>query len=197
MTLNHSSEIEKNLAHKIHKFLHEIYHRTASPVKRISQITDLPVETIRHWYKQENPPKTGHLIILARVYPEVMIAILEQTGYEYLVPFMMPILQTKKSKKISKKSGKNVPINVPIKFQNVQLNHRQCWFLVRLQEGAKISVHDICDHWAVSIKSAKRDIADMKRRGVIEFQGPKKTGFYKTNELNDFQEFSKAEDNLS
>lgn len=197
MTLNYSSEIETNLAHKIHKSLHEIYRRTASPVKRISQLTDIPVETIKNWYKGQNLPKAGHLIILARAYPEVMITILEQTGYEYLVPFMIPIPQTQKSKKISKKSGKNVPINVPIKFQNAQLNHRQCWFLVRLQEGAKISVHDICDHWAVSIKSAKRDIADMKRRGLIEFQGPKKTGFYKTNELNNFQEFSKTEDNLS
>lgn len=155
-------------------------------------ITDLPVETIRHWYKQKNPPKTGHLIILARAYPEIMITILEQTGYEYLVPFMVPIPPVRKSKKTSKKSGKNVPI----KFQNEQINHRQSWFLVRLQEGAKISVHDICDHWAVSIKSAKRDIADMKRRGLIEFQGPKKTGFYKTNEMNNFQEFSKSENNL-
>ncbi|RLG29249.1 hypothetical protein DRO03_07690, partial [Methanosarcinales archaeon] len=66
----------------------------------------------------------------------------------------------------------NVPVNVPV-------NERQQWFLNQL--GARKSVRgaDLAHHWNVTEKTAKRDIADLKKQGIIEFTGSPKTGKYR------------------
>lgn len=182
MTLDYSTEIEQKLAHKIREFLREKYRQTPSPVKQIGQMTDLPTETIKRWHKGRNPPKTGHLIILARAYPEIMELLLEETGHGNLIPFIEPVAplptSDKSPLKSPKKSGQNVPINVPIKLPSADFNHRQRWFLVQLHEGAEITAREISARWAVTIKTARRDIADLKKRGLIKFKGPRKTGWY-------------------
>ena len=70
----------------------------------------------------------------------------------------------------------HVPVNVPI---NVPVNERQQWFLEQLSAGKQTKATDISAHWKVTEKSAKRDIADLKARGVIEFVGVPKKGFYR------------------
>jgi hypothetical protein len=120
VTLDYSTEIEQKLACKIREFLRRKYRQAPSPVKQIGQMTHLPTETIKRWYKGRNLPKTGHLIILARAYPEIMRLLLEETGYADLIPFMVPVARLPKSEeksiKNSKKTRKNVPTNVPIKL---------------------------------------------------------------------------------
>jgi len=66
----------------------------------------------------------------------------------------------------------NVPANVPA-------NERQQWFLEQLAAGKQARAADIAAHWKVTEKSAKRDIADLKARGVVEFVGAPKKGFYR------------------
>ena len=70
-------------------------------------------------------------------------------------------------------SAKSDPINVPIK-----LNMRQKWFLLQLQTGHKRSADHIASQFNISLKTAKRDIADLKEKGKIRFRGSKKTGYY-------------------
>lgn len=62
---------------------------------------------------------------------------------------------------------------------NDTVNERQKWFLKQLASGAKTKYTDLAQHWNVSFVTAKRDIADLKGRGDIEFTGPPKTGFYR------------------
>lgn len=69
----------------------------------------------------------------------------------------------------------NVPRNVPI---NESLSERQRWLLDQLGQGQKPRAKDIAAHFGVTEKTAKRDIADLKARGLIEFVGAPKTGFY-------------------
>lgn len=182
MTLDYSAEIEKKLAHKIRECLHEKYRLTSSPVKRVGQATGLPIDTIKRWYKGQNLPKIGHLLILARVYPEIMSCLLYESGYEDLIPFVQPfnpsLTSEKSSDNFEQKPEKNVPINVPIKSFPSDFNHRQRWFLVQLQEGMHSTAAKISARWSVNIKTARRDIADLKERGLIKFQGPRKTGWY-------------------
>ncbi len=59
------------------------------------------------------------------------------------------------------------------------VNERQKWYVEQLAAGAKIKSTDLARHWNVSQVTAKRDIADLKNRGVIEFVGSPKTGFYR------------------
>lgn len=70
----------------------------------------------------------------------------------------------------------NVPINVPI---DEPVNERQRWLMVQLSEGQQPKPHDVATHFGIADKTAKRDIADLKARGLIEFVGARRTGFYR------------------
>lgn len=69
-----------------------------------------------------------------------------------------------------------VPVNVPV-------NERQQWFLNQLGEGKKVKIADLAHRWNVAEKTAKRDIAALKKQRVIEFVGPPKTGKYRLKDL--------------
>jgi len=69
-------------------------------------------------------------------------------------------------------SAAHVPVNVPV-------NDRQEWFLEQLAAVRQARAADLAAHWGVSEKTAKRDIAYLKRRGLIEFVGSPKKGFYR------------------
>jgi predicted HTH transcriptional regulator len=62
---------------------------------------------------------------------------------------------------------------------NVPVNERQKWFLKQTATGIRISGSDLAAHWNVSQKTAKRDIADLKQKGLIEFLGAPKNGYYR------------------
>jgi predicted HTH transcriptional regulator len=66
----------------------------------------------------------------------------------------------------------NVPVNVPV-------NDRQKWFLKQIGKNIRVSSSDIASHWDVSQKTAKRDIADLKQKELIEFLGAQKNGYYR------------------
>ena len=66
----------------------------------------------------------------------------------------------------------DVPVNVPV-------NDRQKWFLNQTCKGIRVSSSELAVHWDISQKTAKRDIADLKQKGVIEFSGAPKNGYYR------------------
>jgi len=76
---------------------------------------------------------------------------------------------------IGEPSTVNVPVNVPV-------NERQQWFLEQLSTGNNIRAAGMAAYWNVTEKTAKRNIADLKKRGVIEFVGAPKKGFYRIKE---------------
>ena len=70
----------------------------------------------------------------------------------------------------------DVPLDVPV---NVPVNDRQKWFLKQTGKGIRISSSDLAAQWNISQKTAKRDIADLKRKGLIKFLGAPKNGYYR------------------
>jgi len=70
----------------------------------------------------------------------------------------------------------DVPVNVP---GNVPVNDRQKWFLQQIGKNIRVLSSNIATHWDVSQKTAKRDIADLKRKELIEFLGAPKNGYYR------------------
>jgi len=70
----------------------------------------------------------------------------------------------------------NETIDVPV---NVPVNDRQKWFLNQTGKGVRVSSSDLAAHWNISQKTAKRDIADLKQKGLIEFTGAPKNGYYR------------------
>ena len=74
-------------------------------------------------------------------------------------------------------SRADVPVNVPL---SVPVYDRQRWFLEQLVARKQIRSSDLAAHWSISEKTAKRDIADLKGKGLIEFVGAPKNGFCRT-----------------
>ena len=70
----------------------------------------------------------------------------------------------------------NAPVNEPV---NEPVNARQRWFIVQLQRGRQTNAEDIKSQWQVSVATAKRDIASLRKRELIEFVGSAKTGSYR------------------
>ena len=62
---------------------------------------------------------------------------------------------------------------------NCASSERQEWFLKRLRAGDKVRREDLLSRFGVAPITAKRDIAALKTRGAIEYEGSKKTGFYR------------------
>jgi predicted HTH transcriptional regulator len=58
------------------------------------------------------------------------------------------------------------------------LNQRQEWMLNVLGEGRRVGAEDIAGRFEISERTARRDIADLRRRELIAFVGPPKTGHY-------------------
>jgi ATP-dependent DNA helicase RecG len=69
----------------------------------------------------------------------------------------------------------DVPVNVPV-------NDRQRWFLEQLSRGNPVKARDIAAKFQVADKTAKRDIADLQAKQLVEFVGAPKTGSYRLRE---------------
>ena len=59
------------------------------------------------------------------------------------------------------------------------LNPRQRWYLEALAAGKAVRADHLRRRWGVSEKTARRDVAALKERGMIEFVGPLRTGRYR------------------
>jgi prophage DNA circulation protein len=62
---------------------------------------------------------------------------------------------------------------------NETVNARQQWFIAQIIAGRQPGWADLVKQWQVSRATAMRDIAGLKARGLIEFVGAPKTGFYR------------------
>jgi CheY-like chemotaxis protein len=58
-------------------------------------------------------------------------------------------------------------------------NARQQWAIQRMQNGADLRKAEIITQFGCSNKTAERDLRDLRRRGLVEFTGPPKTGYWR------------------
>lgn len=74
----------------------------------------------------------------------------------------------------------NDRINAPVDpSSSGDLNPRQRWYLETLVAGQDVRAVDIRRCWGVSQKTAQRDVAGLRERGLIEFVGSPKAGRYR------------------
>lgn len=62
--------------------------------------------------------------------------------------------------------------------QDQDLNERQVWLLERVASGERCGTSDVSLRWSVSRRTAKRDFAALKARGLIHFRGSQRKGRY-------------------
>ena len=68
--------------------------------------------------------------------------------------------------------GANVGVN------DAEWNERQQWFIQQLVAGRDVKSEALKEHWGITTRTAERDIAELRRKEVIEFIGAAKTGHY-------------------
>lgn len=181
-----AGEIEYQIAQSLKKILREYYRDFPSAVKWICAKTGVQERAVRNWYEGRNAPSSGHFIILIRCYPAVLKMILKLSGHGYLIPYILSPDQGGGTGGLASEwaadSDENVPVNVRIKPWPDGLNDRQKWFLIELHRKVKVTAADIVVRWSVTDKTAQRDIADLKRKSLIRFNGSRKTGRYEVME---------------
>jgi len=70
----------------------------------------------------------------------------------------------------------NVGVNVGV--NDAELNERQQWFIQQLAAGRDVRSEDLKRYWEVTVRTAERDIAELRHKDLIEFVGAPKTGRY-------------------
>lgn len=75
------------------------------------------------------------------------------------------------------KNVSNVPNDVPNVSDN-PAQSRRGWILRRLRDGGQLQGAAVAREFKCSLKTAKRDLGQLKADGKIEFIGPPRTGFY-------------------
>lgn len=180
-------------------------HRAA---KTVMHWTGASERTVKHWLSSHHGPGGDYLVVLMRQSDAVCEAILEAAGrhdavlaarmlaaHGTMVEVMAMVERERKGPADGTlddadrhaepmNGGMDVRVNV-IENDRVNpspadgLNVRQRWFVAALAVERDVTAPDLARRWGVSEKTARRDIAALRRRGVIKFVGSFKRGRYR------------------
>lgn len=171
----------ENLAEIVAYSLQKDFGQYTSTIKTIGQTTGANLRTIRNWHDGLKVPSSLHFVQLLQASPTLRKWFLSYLfgedfwdDYKLIKGLGHSSLKSTKTQPREVKNTQNCePINDPI-----NLNERQKWFLMQLKSDQNIGAEDIVRRFALSLSSAKRDIADLKDKRIIRFQGSRKTGCY-------------------
>ncbi len=178
--LNEEITNEK-LAEIVAYSLQKDFGQYTSTIKTIGQTTGANLRTIRNWHDGLKVPSSLHFVQLLQASPTLRKWFLSYMfgegfwdDYRLIKGLERSSFNTMKTHSSEAKTGQNdVPINVPI-----NLNERQKWFLIKLESDKNTAAEHIAKQFSVTKKTAKRDIADLKAKHMIQFHGARKTGCY-------------------
>lgn len=174
---------QQKTAQIISDILKGLYEEKRPSVKAIAAVMPADLRTIKSWYEGQNVPNLSHFLQLCMSSPEFLAAILKIIGYSDLARYLMQAEKRKKALKvvptIEVYSINFDAIKSPDLLDVVrQLGIRQVWFYSQLKKGRRYGVEDIVSFWGVGTATAKRDIADLVRLGLVRFIGSKRNGRY-------------------
>jgi hypothetical protein len=151
--------------------------------------------TVKNWLAGDTGPHGHYLIRILRYSNATLETILAASRRKALLEFLIqttgapangeqvarkePIHRGKSGgTRIDNDSDPNGdPIHDP--DDDPDLNGRQRWFLIAITEGRRVGARAIMSEFGVSAKTAKRDIAGLKARSLLQFVGTRRRGRYK------------------
>ena len=178
---------DAKLAEIIADALRNDFGESSSTIKKIGQVTNENLASIKHWYTARHVPSSAHLLVLARSSPSILKFVLEQIGGSDLVE-AFGLLSSRDSE--DQKSTVPLPrggiytdnivsINVEMPLHLIgKLNCRQLWFLAMLRQGHAPKAEDLAIVCKTDIRTARRDISNLIQLGLIYFVGARKNGRY-------------------
>lgn len=170
--------LEEKMGEWVSLALRQEYEGEPSPVKKISQKTTIPPDSVKRWYTSRKPPSLGHFLMLVQNYPAILKVFLKASGHGYLTAYLRPAIGAYDERWMPASAEVFRDILNVSNVPNNPLNARQAWFLIRLQSAPSARAEDIAEHFKVAIKTARRDIEGLKMAGKIKFVGTKRTGKY-------------------
>ena len=91
-----------------------------------------------------------------------------------------PEVGTSMRKELAGDVGANVGVNDGVNVgRALDLNERQSWFLSQVEAGVRIHPPAIARRFGVTSRTAERDVAALRKAGLIEFVGAPKIGRYR------------------
>lgn len=180
-------------------------HRAA---KILMNWTGAGERTVKHWLAGTHGPCGDHLLVLIRESETVFWAILAAAGRADMAAIAgtqaapgvtsgAPILDQlalavePAGEKAPGGAGRNDRDDDRIRDRDddrdrlgvgarsgAAKDQRRTWFLEAVRAGRQVGAVEIADRWRVSEKTARRDIAALKAKGLVEFVGPRRSGAY-------------------
>lgn len=180
------AKTDEQIRSGITKILRKKFRNNSSAVKVICRDTGAALRAARNWYDGENSPSLLHFVLLARNYPELVDLFLNLCQQR---PDKSPVRAAKRPVEGTPDPGESKPMLPPKTTDHVgnnvgnregveACNSRQLWFMLRLQEGATATAEALASCWRVSVRTAERDITQLRQHGLITYHGSKRTGHY-------------------
>lgn len=179
---------DTELAQIIADALRNDFGENPSTIKKIGQVTNENLASIKHWYTARHVPSSAHLLVLARSSPSILKFVLEQIGgSDLLDAFGLLSSRNREDSESLKRVPQSriyadnfVSINVEIPLHLIgKLNGRQLWFLAMLRQGHAPKAEDLAIVCKTDIRTARRDISYLIELNLICFAGARKNGKYK------------------
>ena len=183
-------------ARTIAELLRKEHGDSRRAIKQLMRQTDASERTVKHWLSGQHGPDSVYFLRLVVSSPVIRAFVLGLIDGPAAIPLTGPVdrislVRAREAYAAGEAAGgrsatgarKNVPehvpehgpINVP---DRAELNERQHWFLDRVAAG-RSDARDIVAMWAVSLKTARRDIAALKAAGLICYVGSRRKGRYR------------------
>lgn len=183
-------------ARTIAELLRKEHGDSRRAIKQLMRQTDASERTVKHWLSGQHGPDSVHFLRLVVSSPVVRAFVLGLVDGPAAIPLTGPVDRislarareayaageaaggrsaTGARKNVPDRVSERDPKNVP---DRAELNERQHWFLDRVGE-VRSDARDIASVWAVSLKTARRDIAALKVAGLICYVGSRRKGRYR------------------
>jgi hypothetical protein len=155
-------------------------------IKTIGHLTGANLRSIKNWYEGCKAPSSLYFLRLLHCSPSLRKGLLIHLFGEDFWDDYYLIVNSKQQRSILADQAQNFvqsPKNNDTINDTINLNERQKWFLLRLKNDRNKTAEDIVRQFEVSLSTAKRDIADLKKWEAIKFHGSRKTGYYEVIDL--------------
>jgi hypothetical protein len=181
---------EETLQKKLMDGLRSEHHGTTSLAKQVARTTGISTATVHHWMRHAYLPKTADLLVLMAHYPAVVRIILSTIGLSELCDAADPGTLSERMRQRRQAHSTpqlprgdihvtpNVTPGIKDLAPNLAWNMRQEWFMQQVTVRHSCTSKDIEQHWRVTRRTAKRDIAGLVAAGAIRFIRLGKGGYY-------------------
>lgn len=183
-------------AQAVSDLLRKEHGDSRSGIKQLMRQTHASERTIKHWLSAQHGPDAVFFLRLAVSSPVIrafVLGIIEAPvarrvtdGPERVAPAAERAAYAVGEEAAvlpARSAARDVPVDVPESDPNndpvpSDLNKRQRWFLARVAAGDRLGASELAATWKVSLKTARRDIADLKDKTLIHYVGSRRKGRY-------------------